>query len=129
MMKKKLLSRVCFVAGALAFAASAASAAAAGKSHDYPTSDRVLYVQACMQAHPGHFYEMLSKCSCVLDTLATEIPYDDFVSMSTLVNANSIGGERGGVIRDNEPAQEQIKRYKALQSKAQKHCFLEPDAK
>ena len=65
----------------------------------------------------------------MLDALASEIRYDDYVSMSTMVNANSIGGERGGVIRDNEPAQAQIKRYRELQSKAQKGCFLDPDAK
>jgi hypothetical protein len=114
----------CLVAVSLAAVAGAAAAA-----NDYPTVDRVLYVQACMKAHPGPFFEMLNKCSCALDAMAAEVPYDDFVSMNTMANANSIGGERGGVIRDNEPAQEQIKRYKALQSKAQKHCFLEPDAK
>ena len=120
--------RLC-LAGALCAVAAAASAADAPRN-DYPTVDRVLYVQACMRAHPGgHFYEMVNKCSCVLDALASEIRYDDYVSMSTMVNANSIGGERGGVIRDNEPAQEQIKRYRELQSKAQKNCFLEPAAK
>ena len=112
------------------FALAAGVAAADAPHNDFPTVDRVLYVQACMRAHPGgHFYEMVNKCSCVLDALAAEIPYDDYVSMSTMVNANSIGGERGGVIRDNEPAQAQIKRYRALQSTAQKHCFLDPDAK
>ena len=119
--------RLC-LASALAVAAGAASAADA--RNDYPTVDRVLYVQACMRAHPGgHFYEMVNKCSCVLDALAAKVRYDDYVSMSTLVNANSIGGERGGVIRDNEPAQAQIKRYKELQATAQKSCFLDPDAK
>jgi hypothetical protein len=43
--------------------------------------------------------------------------------------ANSIGGERGNTIRDAEPLQAQIKRYRELQSKAQKSCFLDPDAK
>ena len=120
--------RLC-LAGALFAVANAASAADAPRN-DYPTVDRVLYVQACMRAHPGgHFYEMVNKCSCVLDALATAVSFDDYVSMSTMVNANSIGGERGGVIRDNEPAQAQIKRYKELQAKAQKSCFLDPDAK
>jgi hypothetical protein len=120
--------RFCLASALCAVAAVAAAADA--PRNDYPTVDRVLYVQACMRAHPGgHFYEMVNKCSCVLDALAREIRYDDYVAMSTLVNANSIGGERGGVIRDNEPAQVQIKRYRELQSKAQKSCFLDPDAK
>jgi hypothetical protein len=115
--------------GLLATGALAANETQPGKGQDYPTAERVIYVQACMKAHPGHFFEMLNKCSCVLDALRAEVPYDDYVTMSTMVNANSIGGERGGVIRDNEPAQAQIKRYKELQSKAQKDCFLEPAAK
>jgi len=119
--------RLCLASALCAL--TAAAAAADAPHNDYPTVDRVLYVQACMRAHPGHFYEMVNKCSCALDAIAGEISYDDYVSMSTLVNANSIGGERGGVIRDNEPAQAQIKRYRELQSKAQKGCFLGPDAK
>ena len=37
---------------------------------DYPTSDRVLFVQACMRDNPGPHYEMLNKCSCALDKIA-----------------------------------------------------------
>jgi hypothetical protein len=112
--------------GAFALAASGVAAPAA---NDFPTVDRVLYVQECMRQHPGPFYEMVNKCSCALDALASEVSYDDYVSMSTMANATSIGGERGGVIRDNEPAQAQIKRYKALQSKVQKGCFINPETK
>ena len=37
---------------ALATAAIAAAAGAA-QAHDYPTSERVIYVEACMRDHPG----------------------------------------------------------------------------
>ena len=112
----------------LALAASA-PVSAAPAANDYPTVDRVLYVQECMRQHPGPFYEMVNKCSCAFDALAGEVSYDDYVTMSTMANATSIGGERGGVIRDNEPAQAQIKRYKALQSKVLKGCFINPESK
>ncbi len=108
-------------------AAATAIGAAAGpaQAHDYPTSERVVYVEACMRDHPGAHYEMLNKCSCVLDAIAQSLPYDDYVEMSTATNANSIGGERGSYIRDVPMLQEQIRKYKALQAQAQKSCFIQ----
>jgi hypothetical protein len=95
-------------------------------AHDYPTSERVIYVEACMHDHPGGHYETLNKCSCVIDTIARELPYDDYVTMSTAANAVSIGGERGAYIRDVEPLQLQIRKFRNLQAQARKSCFLEP---
>ena len=98
-------------------------------AHDYPTVDRVLYVQDCMNSHPGPFYEMVNKCSCALDALARELPFDDYTSMMTVTRAMSIGGERGNTIRDTEPLQAQAKRFRELQSKAQSGCFLGPPSR
>jgi hypothetical protein len=108
----------------LAVAAFAAAAGAA-QAHDYPTAERVVYVEACMRDHPGAHYEMLNKCSCMLDAIARQLPYDDYVEMSTAANANSIGGERGSYIRDVPMLQDQIKRFKALQAQAQQSCFIQ----
>ena len=93
-------------------------------AHDYPTADRVVYVQECMRQYPGPHFEMLNKCACTLDHLAGEVPFDDFVQMSTASNANSIGGERGNTIRDTEMLQVQIRRFRELQSAARKSCFI-----
>ena len=87
--------------------------------------DRVLYVQECMRNHPGAHYEMVNKCSCALDRLASEVSFDDYMTMNTAFNANSIGGERGNTIRDAESLQVQIRRYRELQSRIQKSCFIE----
>ncbi len=111
------------------FALVACCIAAPAQANDFPTVERVLYVQECMNAHRGPFYEMVNKCSCALDALAGEVKFDDYVTMSTATKANSIGGERGGTIRDAEPLQVQIKRYRELQAKVQKGCFIAPDAR
>lgn len=97
---------------------------AAASANDFPTVDRVLYVQECIRAHPGPNYEMVSKCSCALDRLAGEVKFDDYVNMTTIVNAISIGGERGGELRDNETLKPQIARYRQLQAKVGKACFI-----
>lgn len=113
---------------AWAAAACAALLPAAAWAHDYPTADRVIYVQICMREHPGSHYEMLNKCSCVIDSIAQALPHDDYVTMSTAANANSIGGERGSYIRDVEALQQEIRKFRTLQTQAKKSCFINLEA-
>jgi len=101
-------------------------AAGSVRANDFPTIDRVLYVQECMRNHPGPHFEMVNKCACALDALAGQISFDDYVEMTTAVNASSIGGERGGTIRDSPPLQADIKRWRALQSGVEAGCFIAP---
>lgn len=93
-------------------------------AHDYPTADRVTWVQACMQEHPGHYFEMVNKCSCAIDRIARDVSYDDFTTMSTAANASSIGGERGGSLRASEGVQQQVRRFRTLQQQAKAACFI-----
>jgi hypothetical protein len=118
MMKLTLPSTI---AGTLLLCAAAATAATV---NDFPTADRVLYVQDCVKNNPGPHFEMINKCSCAVDALAREIKYDDYVTMTTIVNAMSIGGERGNNLRDNEPLKPQIKRFRELQAQAHKRCMI-----
>jgi len=113
----------------LALPCAASAASATKRPPGYPTADRVLYVQQCMREHPGPSYEMTNKCSCVLDAIARQLPFDQYVQLSTAANANSIGGERGSYIRDTEMLQKQIKRFREVQAKAKKGCFIDPEAK
>jgi hypothetical protein len=96
------------------------------KANDFPTVDRVLFVQECIRNNPGPHYEMINKCSCALDHLAREVKFADYVSMSTITNAVSIGGERGGQLRDNESLKPQVARYRDAQARARKACFIGP---
>lgn len=111
--------------GMLLLAAGAVHAVHAAPN-DFPTVARVQYVQDCMTAHPGGKFEMTSKCSCALDALAAEVSYDDYVTLSTIFNARTIGGERGGTLRENQSLEPEVKRYRDLQAKVSKGCFLSP---
>ena len=117
------------VPAAAALLVLGAFAAPARAANDYPTLDRVVYVEACMAQHPGPRYEMLSKCSCALDKLASEVSFSDFETMATATNANSIGGERGSEMRDSEAMQNEIKRFRTLQAKAKQSCFINVETK
>ncbi len=95
-----------------------------GFAFDYPTNDRVVYVEQCMAENPGPHYEMVSKCSCALDQIAKSTRYEDFVSMQTSTNANTIAGERGNAIRDAAILQTEIRTFRTLQEAAKKSCFI-----
>ena len=53
----------------------AAARAMAEDLNDYPTSARADYVFGCMKAN-GETQELLQKCSCSIDVIASIIPYD-----------------------------------------------------
>lgn len=93
-------------------------------ANDFPTIERVLYVQECMRENPGQYYETVSKCSCALDALAAEVRYDDYAGMHTAALAVTIGGERGSYIRSNDSQRAEIKRFKDLQARVYKGCFI-----
>ena len=104
-----------------------AAVPALGWSYEYPTVDRVEYVQDCMRAHASRpHYEMLYKCSCAVDFIAKQLSYDDFVEFSTAAKASPIAGERGAVVRDSAATQQMAKNFRDVLSQANKSCLIEP---
>lgn len=95
----------------------------AAHADEFPTSGRVEYVLECMQKHDGK-YEYLYKCSCVIDRIARELPYDDYVAMSTAQRNQSLGGERGAVFRDAGSVKDMAGKYKAIETGAAKACAV-----
>lgn len=95
-------------------------------AHDYPTADRVQFVEECARDYPdrGHF-EMVAKCSCLVDQFAKVYSYDDFVDLTTAAKAASISGERGNVVRDSELGKRLIAEYKKFTAGAKEACFIQ----
>ena len=96
-------------------------------ANDFPTTERVSFVLVCMRAHPGAEFEMSSKCSCALDTVAREISFDEYRTMHTAALANSISGERGGYYRGKHWRGE-VRKYDTVLAKAKKACFIDTTA-
>lgn len=101
-----------------------ALAASPARANDFPTADRVLYVEECIRANPGPYFEMVNKCSCAVDAIASEVNFEEYTTMQTISNGMSIGGERGGAIRDVAVLAPELKKYRELQAKAKKGCFI-----
>jgi hypothetical protein len=101
---------------------AAGSAVAQGKGAKvYPTVDRVEFVLECMQKNGGK-QEFLYKCSCVIDDIARQLPYDDFVEAATAARFQGLGGDRGGVFRDPPQTRATAQRYLKIQGEAMKRC-------
>jgi hypothetical protein len=117
------------VALACVVLSACATAPADNNTAGYPTGERVIFVQSCMNDHPGGHYEMLNKCSCAIDAIARKLPFEDYTTMSTAANANTIGGERGSYIRDTEAVQVEVRKFRSITSEAKKGCFINLGAK
>ena len=90
----------------------------------YSTVLRVEFVLECMRDHEGTRYEMMNKCSCVLDRLGETYRADDFVEAWTTSKAISISGERGAALRDNEQAKQLARAFRDSVERAEFDCFL-----
>lgn len=93
-------------------------------AHEFPTADRVEYVMECMMNHPGK-QEYLYKCSCAIDQIAREVHYDEYVEIATALRHQAMSGPRGAEFRDPGAVRAMANKYKALQAKASKACFVQ----
>ena len=102
----------------------AASMPLPAHAHDYPTADRVEYVLECMVDHQSK-QEYLYKCSCAIDRIARAIGYDEYVESSTALRHQSLSGPRGAEFRDAGAGKAMANKYKAVQDKARKACYVQ----
>src|SRR6267154_701728 len=86
-----------------AIIAAAAQSARADDLNDYPTAARADYVFGCMKAN-GETQELLQKCSCSIDVIASIIPYDSYVTAETILSMSQVTGPVGSEFRSTELA-------------------------
>ena len=119
----RLTSVLPFLLAAGAYAASAAQAfAGSGSTSDYPTSARAEYVFACMKAN-GETQELLQKCSCSIDVIASIIPYDRYVTTETILSMSQVTGPIGSEFRKTEQAKLALQDFHRAQAEAEIRCF------
>jgi hypothetical protein len=122
---KKYSLKPYFVLAAMAVLASQSVQAQSIVEKEFPTLARVEYVMECMRQYPNISQrEMVYKCSCAIDSIAKEITYDEYVDFSTISNSISIAGERGAAIREQKSMRPIANKFRDLQAKAKKACFI-----
>jgi hypothetical protein len=90
--------------------------------NDYPTSARADYVFGCMKAN-GETQELLQKCSCSIDVIASIIPYDRYVTAETILSMSQVTGPVGSEFRSTEPARQALQEFRRAQAEAEIRCF------
>ncbi len=114
------LLRSSVLLGALIFAAT--PHARADDLNDYPTSARADYVFGCMKAN-GETQELLRKCSCSIDVIASIIPYDHYVAAETILSMSQVTGPVGSEFRSTEQAKAALQEFRRAQAEAEIRCF------
>ena len=109
------------VAGVGGLVATAAVAHAADVN-DYPTSARAEYVFGCMKAN-GESRQSIEQCSCSIDTIASLLPYDRYVSAETVLSMSQVRGNLGGEFRSSEQAKSALDDLRRAQAEAEVRCF------
>lgn len=90
--------------------------------NDYPTAARADYVFGCMAAN-GQGRDVLEKCSCSIDVIASILPYEAYVEAETVLSLRLTGGERMSVFRTAVMANEIVADLRRAQAEAEILCF------
>ncbi len=98
------------------------SVSAQGTANDYPTDARAEYVFACMAVN-GQTQEVLGRCSCSIDQIATILPYDRYVEAETVLRMRQIGGEAGALFRGAPTLRGIAADLRRAQAEAEMVCF------
>ncbi len=93
-------------------------------ANDFPTLERVKFVQECMSLNGGPTYVNMYGCSCVLDKIAAEISFDDFVHADAFARLRNMRGERGGYFRSSKDSRSARKVLTTLRDEATEQCFV-----
>lgn len=90
--------------------------------NDYPTEARADYVFGCMAAN-GQGRDILIKCSCSIDTIASILPYEKYVEAETVLSLRLVGGERMSIFRSAASTQGIVADLRRAQAEAEILCF------
>jgi hypothetical protein len=90
-------------------------------ANDYPTVARADYVYACMAVN-GQTRDVLEKCSCSIDQIASLLPWSEYEEAETILSIALKGGENVAWTH-NPPMQEKVKTMRRAQVEGELRCF------
>ena len=99
------------------------SMSTAVSANDYPTAERVEYVLNCLQDLGRSSMDDLQTCSCRIDSIASDIPFEKYSYGVTYDRNKRMTGEKGGVFRDNDSGKRFSKDLKAAEDTAKGECI------
>lgn len=89
--------------------------------NDYPTATRADYVYGCMLVN-GQTRDVLEKCSCSIDVIASVLPYTQYEEAETIMSVRQRGGESVAYMYA-PPMLEKVRNLKRAQVEGELRCF------
>ena len=74
-------------------------------------------------ASNGQGRDILEKCACSIDVIASILPYDDYVAAETVLSMRLTGGERMAVFRSAVSAEALVADLRRAQAESEILCF------
>ena len=96
--------------------------AAESDANDYPTNARADYVFGCMAAN-GNSREMLNRCSCSIDVIASILSYDRYVQAETILTMREGVGQQASIFRNTRMFDDIVAEMRRAQAEAEIRCF------
>jgi hypothetical protein len=88
----------------------------------YPTEVVADYVIGCMASNGGT-QEMLRRCACSIDTVASILPYDDYEKADTVIRMAGVAGGNTEVFRATKMLTKMVDQLRLAQIEADFRCF------
>jgi hypothetical protein len=115
-----MLKRALAVAGIIWGALAASSGPAA--ANDYPTDIVADYVIGCMVSN-GETQDMLRRCSCSIDTVASILPYDKYEKAETVLMMQQLNGDQASIFKQMQTLKKMVDELRLAQIEADFRCF------
>jgi len=106
---------------AMLFAAGVVSTAGA-VANPYPTPVVADYVIGCMASN-GQTQDMLQRCSCSIDTIASILPYQAYEQADTIIRMQQVTGDQASIFRQMTMLQAKVDALRLAQIEADFRCF------
>jgi hypothetical protein len=92
-------------------------------ANDYPTEARAEYVFTCMAVN-GQNQDMLRRCSCSIDVIASILPYERYVEAETaLAMLQTTTAGRVDLIRSSPTTKAMVQDLRRAQAESSVRCF------
>lgn len=108
--------------GVLVLAIMMTGGLGAARAHDYPTTTLADYIFGCMASN-GQSQDILRRCSCSIDVIASIVPHEGYVRAETIIRMRQISGEKSTVFRDGSEFKKIVDTLRGAQAEADIRCF------
>lgn len=116
------MRRAALFLAAILLAAPALGQGVSERLNDYPTEARTDYVFGCMATN-GQNREVLRKCACSIDTIASILPYEKYVEAETVLALQQGSGEQLAMYKTAVVSQAMVAELRRAQAEAEMLCF------